>query len=719
MPSLFIEVLLDQNLAKPLDYSVPEKWHASIQVGMRVEVPLKNSLKKGTISKIKHQSLLPHTKAISQVLSQQTEIAAPLWRLAHWMASYYCTPLQRVLRCFIPVSIRKNVKQKTVTILKIAKPHGECLLEIERLRRKAPAQAEILEKLLQETKGLAAAHFSASSVKALLEKKWIEAKNQIAADSILLEEEFFPSMPKILNDEQKECVDRISESIGKNCYATHLIYGVTGSGKTEVFMQAIQKALDQNKSTILLVPEISLTSQMIERFRARFSEKIAVYHHRVSLGERTAAWDHLRKGEARLVIGARSAIFCPIQNLGLIIVDEEHDSSYKQSEEMPCYHGRDVAVMRGFIENSTVILASATPSLESRYNADIGKYVLHTLQKRATKANLADVRIVTDFKGCFSDELLNAIKKRLQKGEQTLLFLNRRGYHRQQICASCQFVHKCSHCDLALSYHRGENTLKCHLCDERQIPFRKCPQCHGEESMQFKGFGTEHVEKALHAIFPEVRTLRMDRDTTRTKHSHEELFKQFRAHKADVLIGTQMIAKGFHFPSVTLVGVLNTDAALHIPDFRAAEKAFQLLTQVAGRAGRAELLGEVIIQTHIPDHPVFHLAKEHDYVNFYKSEIEQRKQFGYPPFCHLVKLLFTDKNEDKAREKANEMYKMLLPKVKDQGELLPVTPSGHSKVKDLYRFQFFIKSFKMSWLCALLQDVNDAKIDVDPVSMYF
>ncbi len=716
---IFVEVLLDQNLAKPLDYTVPKEM--KVEVGMRVEVPLKSTLKKGTIAKIKDRSDWAGVKPIARVLSAQGELSEPMWKLAHWMAKYYCAPLQRVLKCFIPINVRKEVKEKTRVFLRVAQTHDTCIKAIEALRLKNPLQAEVLELVLNAPKGLYLSDMevSRSAVNSLMKKKLISAQNVTSSDDLLLEEEFFPTSHKTLNEEQKRCLDVIVSSIGQ--FKAHLIYGVTGSGKTEVYMQAIQAALEQQKSAIMLVPEISLTSQTIERFKARFKEKIAILHHRRSLGERTTAWDDLKKGDAKLVIGARSALFCPAQNLGLIIVDEEHDSSYKQTEEIPCYQARDTAVMRAHFENCTIVLGSATPSIESRYNAEIGKYQYHELKTRATSAPMPKVQIV-DMKGAFeraggfthfSEELLEGIKKRLKVGEQTLLFLNRRGYRRMQMCAQCRHIIKCPHCDLSLTFHREANFLQCHLCDYRQPTPSSCPECQGSESLQFKGFGTEHVERTLHALFPEIRTLRMDRDTTTKKNSHEELFKQFRAHKADVLIGTQMIAKGFHFPSVTLVGILNTDATLSIPDFRSAEQVFQLLTQVAGRSGRAELPGEVVIQTFLPDHPVLHLAAAQDYPAFYRTEIEERRQFGYPPFCHLVKLLFTDPNPDIALARAQEAH----AKLKHLNPL-PVAPAGHAKIKDQYRFQFLIKISKTSTIFDI-NEIKTAKIDIDPISTYF
>lgn len=726
MPT-FVEVLLDQNLSKPLDYSVPSDM--LVQEGMRVMVPLKSTLKKGTISKLKSKSPFPQVKPIHKILSIDSELTDAQWKLARWMAKYYCAPLQRVLKSFIPTNIRKAVKAKTQIFLTLKLSHDATIKLIQELRIKTPKQAEVLEVILKTPKGafLADLNVSKSAVASLVKKKILTSKSVVVSDGELLEEDFFPTQPKLLNQEQKQCLEGIDTSIEKGAFSAHLIYGVTGSGKTEVYMQAIQKALDLNKSAIMLVPEISLTSQTIERFKARFSEKIAVLHHRRSLGERTQAWEDLKRGSSKLVIGARSALFAPIQNLGLIIVDEEHDGSYKQSDEIPCYHGRDTAVMRASIESCTILLGSATPSIESMYNARVGKYHLHTLKSRATSAPMPSIQIVDMLQTFernggfthFSEELLCKLKNRLENGEQTLLFLNKRGYHRMQVCRSCTFAVKCPHCDLALTFHKKAEMLQCHLCDYRRPLPKNCPNCNSSETMQFRGFGTEHVEKALHAVFPEVRTLRMDRDTTAKKNSHEEMFKQFRAHKADVLIGTQMIAKGFHFPSVTLVGILNPDATLNIPDFRAPESVFQLLTQVAGRAGRAELPGEVIIQTFMPDHPILRMAQAQDYDTFYQSQIDERNTFCYPPFCRLIKIQFSEKDPEKAEKKAQDAHLFLSKNIAPPNELMPVMPAGHAKVKDLYRFQFLVKVLKLSQILPLLERLDGGKIDVDPLSTYF
>lgn len=419
-------------------------------------------------------------------------------------------------------------------------------------------------------------------------------------------------------------------------------------------------------------------------------------------------------------------------NLGLIIVDEEHEPSYKQTEESPCYHARDVAVMRGKLCSAAVVLGSATPSMESYHNAKTGKYRLSKLTIRADAANLPTVSLIDmrhEFdkaKGfaLFSEPLLSAIEKRLKLGEQTLLFLNRRGYNTSQLCTKCSHSIVCPHCDISLTFHLGENILACHLCDYKLQPPRSCPSCGDSEGLKFKGAGTEKVERALHAIFPEARTLRLDADTTRHKGSHDLLFKQFRSGKADILIGTQMIAKGLHFPSVTLVGVLNADASLNIPDFRASEQVFQLITQVAGRSGRGALAGEVLIQTHLTDHPTILLAKEQDYEGFYAQEIEVRKLFNYPPFTHLAKITFTGTDAEKTLSAAKKLREELIRHLPGSFEIHPAIPCGHAKVKDQFRFQILIKGEKIPSFLQEIQNKFTQKpirlsIDIDPLSTYF
>lgn len=736
----FAAVILDANLDKTLDYSVPEELAPLAKPGARVDVTVKGFLRKGYIYKLHDRPETTKIQPLVCVYPEEAWITPKIFELGLFMAKYYAAPLSRVFKCMVPPSVRKEIKPKLTVFLTLKKSKAETLEHLPALREKSPLQAKVLDLLLNESKGafltdLAKAGLSKSAAAALV-KKGLLCVQKLAPDAeYLLEEEYFPTRPKELTPEQKTALNAITDTLSKEAFATHLIHGITGSGKTEIYMQAMQNTLAMGKSAIVLVPEIALTTQAIERFKARFQNKIAILHHRRSLGERTQAFESIRKGEARIVIGARSAVFCPAQNLGLIIVDEEHDSSYKQSEESPAYHARDIAIMRGKLENACIVLGSATPSLETYSNALKGKYHLSALTARPGAAVIPSVEIVSmsaEFGKAggfthFSEPLLNGIKKRHEKGEQTLLFLNRRGYHSAQLCASCSHIVECPHCDTSLTYHRNNEILRCHLCDFAMPPLRACPKC-SSATIQYKGFGTEHVEKSLHAILPGIRTLRMDRDTTTGKHSHEELIGQFRTGKADVLIGTQMIAKGLHFPAVTLVGILNADAALSLPDFRASENVFQLITQVAGRAGRSDIKGEVIIQTFLPEHATIQLAAKQDYLSFYKQEIAMREQFGYPPFCRLAKLVFTGKDSEKTIQLAEEFRTALQKLLPSEYELYPVIPAGHAKVKDLFRFQFLVKGPKIPPVSEAIATIKKAfpfpsgiKLfaDIDPLSTFF
>ncbi|MGH7993974.1 MAG: replication restart helicase PriA, partial [Limisphaerales bacterium] len=461
------------------------------------------------------------------------------------------------------------------------------------------------------------------------------------------------------------------ESNRQNASRVFLLHGVTGSGKTEVYLQALAHALEQGKGAIVLVPEISLTPQTVERFKARFSSGrlqtlVAVLHSRLSAGERHDEWHKIRQGRARIVIGARSAIFAPVEPLGLIIVDEEHEHTYKQ-EEAPRYHARDVAIMRGQMENAVVVLGSATPSLESYYNCQKGKYTLLELPERVDNQKMPHVRVVdmrqaAKEKGppIFSPQLKEAITRRLERGEQTILFLNRRGYSTALQCPKCGFVANCPNCSLALTYHRPEQKLRCHLCGFMDAVPAVCPNMKCKNpAIRFAGTGTQKVEETLAKLFPNARVRRMDADTMKRKDDYRKTLGDFRTGKTDILVGTQMIAKGLHFPNVTLVGIIYADLALHQPDFRAGERTFQLLTQVAGRAGRGDVEGEVFVQAFTPFHPAIQYARRHDFTGFYEQEIEFREQLKYPPVSRIALLTLRGRNEDKVKFSAGHLRKVL------------------------------------------------------------
>ncbi len=739
----FAEVVLDCAIDRPLDYQIPDHLEGLIHIGSRVKVPLRGSHKAGTVFSLKGTSALSKIQTIIGTLSEQPFVSAELLQLAQWMSRYYCAPLCKVLKSILPPIIRGKIKHKEQLLIESPLSQNSLAGECETLRQKNPTHASILDIVLKSPKGillselLEKAHVSRGPINTLIKKKLLCSRKVQIERSTLIDQEYFLTKPKQLNEEQAQALSLITDSLTAGCFETLLLFGVTGSGKTEVYLQAIDHALTLNKGIIFLVPEIALTSQTTERLRSRFKEKIAVLHHRLSKGERHDAWHQIRLGKARIVIGARSAIFSPVPHLGLIIVDEEQESSYKQTEESPSYHARDIAVMRGKLSGATTILGSATPSFESYHNALKGKYKLSILKHRADHAQLPEIQIVDmqiEFEKAkaftlFSEPLINEMKKRLEIGQQTILFLNRRGYHTSQMCPRCSHVVECPHCDVSLTFHLNENVLACHLCDYRiSPPPRTCPNCKCDEGLKFKGAGTEMVERALHAILPEVRTLRLDADTTRHKGSHEILFKQFLSGKADVLIGTQMIAKGLHFPSVTLVGVLNADGNLQIPDFRASEQVFQLITQVSGRSGRGAMAGKVIIQTRMPEHPVIALAADQNYEAFFSQEIVTRKLFSYPPFSRLIKLTFSSGAEPLSRATAEKLREALIGQAPPHCEFLPIVPCGHAKVKGQHRFQFLIKTEKLAQLLQTIDTLRQApflrkkvrlSIDIDPLSTFF
>jgi primosomal protein N' (replication factor Y) len=739
----YASIVLDIAVDKVLDYGITSEQRPLIQMGSRVEVPVRGHLRTGYVLEIKEQSSFKSVKSIAKILSDSSLISADLFQLALWISRYYCTPLRDIFRILLPPGIRKGMAHKEQLFVMRGKTREELRELCVTFRTKKPAQATILEALLPVKKGILLSELlevtkgSRSTVNALA-KQGLLILDIIRIDrSPLLNEEYFTTKPKQLNQDQADALSKIEQSLNNQIFETHLLYGITGSGKTEVYLQAITHALKADKSTIMLVPEISLTTQTIERFRSRFKEKIAILHHRLSQGERHDEWHHIRSGKAKIVVGARSAIFSPVVNLGLIIVDEEHEQSYKQNDLCPCYQARDVAVMRGKLTNSTVVLGSATPSLESYFNAQRGKYTLSVLHQRADIASLPKVTVIDmrkEFEKAkrltnFSEALLNGIEKRQQQGEQTILFLNRRGYHTVLLCQDCQQSVKCAHCDVPMTFHLGDNCLSCHLCSYQLTPPpTECPACHGKRPLKFRGVGTEQIERALHAIFPSIRTLRIDADTTRHKGSHQKLLRDFGTGKADVLIGTQMIAKGLHFPEVTLVGVLNSDAGLNIPDFRASEITFQLITQVAGRSGRGVMPGEVIIQTSLPDNATIQYAARQDYVGFYQEEIAVRELFRYPPFTHMAKLLFSGSNSQQTQEVAEHMRQLLIQQLPVQFEFNPVVPCGYTKVKDRYRYQFLIRGPTMYILNGALHAIQKAYslprqvklfIDVNPSSTFF
>lgn len=737
-----VTVTLDRGIKKPLDYGTL-KTSGNLEIGSRVLVPVRNGSKEATVICVKNSSSTPGIRPIIKVLFDRPLLSSKLFELAQWMSKYYTTPLSKVISTMLPKSATKSGGEKQLTFIKPAMSLSKLKTLAANLRASHPSRSKVLDVLLKcpqglfETELIKKAKVSTSPIKTLAKEKALTISKQQVLRSPLEDVPFFQTKEKTLTQEQQKAFDAIASDLKTESPSCHLLFGVTGSGKTEVYLQLIKKVRDEGKGVLLLVPEIALTSQTIERIKTRFLEPIGVLHHKLSGGEKYDMWHQIEQGKIKIVIGARSAVFAPIKNLGLIIVDEEGEPSFKQTDEMPCYNGRDIAVLRGKLENAGVILGSATPSLESYYNATIGRYKLHTLEKRASSASMPIIELIDKSSPLerpgpdptlFSNTLVKEIKQRVEKGEQIILFLNRRGYNTCMLCTSCNTSITCPSCDLPLTFHKKIDTLKCHTCDYQIHPVpKKCPSCHQQDPITFKGVGTEKVERLLHKIVPGIRTLRFDRESTQNKGSHEAIYQQFLSGKADVLIGTQMVAKGLHFPKVTLVGVMNTDGALNIPDFRSSEKCFSLITQVAGRAGRSDLEGLVLIQTYLKDNPTLKQIQSGSYTQFYSEEISLREMFNYPPFCRMTKIVGKSKHEAKLTDEMHAIYTYLKKVLPETTLITAPCPCGHAKIKDYHRHQILIKRPSQGFFPSEIATSIMAKtsthfsvmIDHDPQSIFF
>ncbi|MCA1030017.1 primosomal protein N' [Bacillus timonensis] len=598
--------------------------------------------------------------------------------------------------------VKNRAKKKTIRQVSLSISKEELMKIIEDLPPQANKQRDILEYFLINdlsvpVKELASAIGStSSSIRSLIDKGILLEKNVEIYRDPFEDKTFKQTFPFPLTREQTKAISPILQSIEEGTHETFLMYGVTGSGKTEVYMQAIDAALKKGKEAIVLVPEISLTPQMVLRFKGRFGSQVAVLHSGLSTGEKYDEWRKIHRKEVKLVVGARSAVFAPFENLGIIIIDEEHESSYKQ-EDNPRYHARDVAIYRGEYHQCPVVLGSATPTLESYARASKKVYTLLTLAERVNEQALPQVEIVdmreelrNGNRSMFSSSLYEKIVDRLDRGEQSVLFLNRRGHSSFVMCRDCGYVMNCPHCEISLTYHRANNQLKCHYCGYETSMPRTCGECESDH-IRFFGTGTQKVEEELLKVLPEARVIRMDVDTTSRKGAHEKLLTAFGEGKADILLGTQMIAKGLDFPKVTLVGVLTADTMLHLPDFRASEKTFQLLTQVSGRAGRHDLPGEVVIQTYTPEHYSVTLASKHDFLSFYQQEMQLRKLHSYPPFYFICLITVTHTEITKVVDIASKITENLRSKLSPKTIILGPVASPISRINNRYRYQCMIK----------------------------
>lgn len=700
---LAAQVLIDGPSELVFDYAIPEG--VTIIPGHRVRVPLRNRPASGTVLRVHEpEEMQFDLRPLDSLIDPDPLVTAGLLKLADWMSGYYGTPLEHIMRSLLPEAVRQeNHSEKTAQIA-VANTTPEPDL-IEKLKKRAPRQHSIYSILLASgAEGLPVSQLgegASNPVKALAEKGLVTLKIiQIQRDPDA-EETFLPDPEKKLNPEQGEALKRITIALDSEATPQPiLLHGITGSGKTEVYLQATQAALAAGKSVIVLLPEISLTPQTVQRFKSRFSETpelVAVLHSTLTQGERFDEWHRIRKGKARVVIGARSAIFAPLPDLGLILVDEEHETTYKQ-ENPPKYHGRDLAVVRAHIEGATIVLGSATPSVESYDNSSRkGKYELVRLCQRADGQSLPLVRIVDmrnePKKGgqpILSLRLRHAMEQKLAAKDQIILFLNRRGFARSLTCPTCGHTCECAHCSIPTTYHRAEERLICHLCGYQSVVPRICPKCQ-DPAIRLQGYGTEKVEEILRKVFPLARLARLDGDTVRKKHVLKRTLAEFKARKIDILLGTQMIAKGLDFPNVTLVGVLNADLSLNAPDFRAGERTFSLLTQVAGRAGRGELEGEVFIQTFVPHSPSIQFARHHDFQGFVDQELEFREKYHFPPFSHLALLSTRSRHEKRAEFTLQTIHRRLSEDPPKGMEIGMPNPNPITRAHDLHRFQLLIR----------------------------
>ena len=741
------EVALNVPLRRSFDYLIPDELLGRVPVGGRVRVPFgRRKHELGYCVGLKPESNLEPSRlrSILKSLDEEPVFTERMLRLAEWMADYYRCSHGEALHAAIPAAVHAAGGSRRLQVARLLVSPQEARQLAEHIFDRSPAQSKLLRTLtlmggeapVRDLK--ASAGVSRSTVKALEKKALIE----LSREAVASEDPFCGpdasggplQEPYSLTDEQQRAYEVITRRMAQRRFEVVLLHGITSSGKTEVYLQTIAEAVRQGNQAIVLVPEISLTPQTVRHFRSRF-RRLAVLHSRLRETERRHYWHQIRAGEADVVVGARSAIFAPVPSLGLLVIDEEHENSFKQ-EETPRYHARDVGIMRAKLDQALVILGSATPSLESYHNARTGKYTGVRLRRRIGGWPLPPVEIVdmrAEWAGrgrvrVISRRLESRVRESLQKGEQVILFINRRGFAPIIRCPRCGFVLKCPRCDITVNYHTSTNTMQCHYCrHEERLP-ASCPECAFEQ-IRFGGTGTERVEEAVRRLLPEAQSVRMDSDTMKTRTAHEQALDTFREGRANVLVGTQMIAKGLDFPNVTTVGVVNADVTLHLPDFRSRERTFQLLAQVAGRTGRGRAGGRVILQTFMPDDPSIQAAAAHDYEGFAEHELPLRQRLGYPPYGRMVRIvgvgLKAQPLERYMQELAAEMRRLCA----ESGEgclVLGPAPAPISRIKGRHRRHVMLKcpdSAAVKSILDGLQQILDGPrgarviVDVDPMSM--
>ena len=734
------KVLPDVSLEKDFEYIIPHELAHKVTPGSRVKIPFSRREITGYVIEVTDEPVFPREKLKPVIAFIARLIPENLMKLGNWISEYYCASRIHTIRSLLPAPIRNDkVQKKEETVYFIReKVNVEKLVKKYEGDKRKSSRILILNFLHNHGEATSAyikksTGAPSSMIKTMIDEEILDSKKVRVERDPFLNEKVVPTSSLNLTDEQAESMKLVKSCLDSGEKEVVLVQGVTGCGKTEIYLQAIDHCLAKGQQAIVLVPEISLTPQTTHRFRARFGDKVSVLHSRLGDGERYDQWMRIHEGKTSIVVGARSALFAPFENLGLIVVDEEHESSYKQ-DKAPRYHARDVAVVRAAMEKCTVILGSATPSFESLSNVEKGKYKLSVLKSRADNAAMPKMRLIdmrneatkTGAPQIFSNDLVTAIRKQLEEGMQTILFLNRRGYATQMQCLKCGYVAKCNDCSSTYTFHRKTGSLSCHFCGVVLKAHVRCPECADEE-IRYSGLGTEKVESLCQGIFPYAKITRMDSDSMTRKDDHKNTLAAFQAGEYDILIGTQMIAKGLHFPKVTLVGVIFADLGLHIPDFRASERTFQLLTEVAGRSGRGAVEGEVLVQSYTPFHPALTYAMDVDMDNFYKEEIIGRQLMNFPPYRQMVIIHFRGPNEIHVQKNAEAFFAKIKPYLDQEDTLLPVVPCPVAKIKTLYRYQISLLTSRIIRTSKLLRHMVfnlkfqrgvEVYIDVDPQSLF-
>lgn len=729
--ALIIVSLSHSNIDHIFHYRIPAHLRESIEIGMRVMVPFGKGNRKieGYVVGFSDNADVDESliKDIADICESYSIISPKRIELAKWMQEKYYTTLSNCIQCIIP----KRVNEKNFACVVLNDENDNIEEEIEKVMKKDTKQRKVLSLLLNGDE-IPVSHIKNflevddAPIAALIKKGIIKRVYEQVYRGNFNTASVKKTVPPVLTEEQENACNVIFNEMDNFTGKPILVHGVTGSGKTEIYLRAIEKALNEGKSAIVLVPEISLTQQTVERFVSRFGDKVSVTHSRLNDGERYDQWTRARLGEISVMIGPRSAVFTPFENLGIIIIDEEHETTYKSDQLSPKYDAREVAKKLSELYKCTVVLGSATPSVTSYYKAEMGEYNLCILSNRVNHS-FPDIEIV-DMRAelakrnfsVFSEKLSRAIKNNIENKEQTILFLNRRGYSTFVSCRECGYVMTCKNCNVSYTYHKRINKLSCHYCGATVNVPAVCPSC-GSKHIKYFGTGTEKIEQEVNKYFPEARVLRMDLDTTQRKNSHQAILDEFRRGKADILIGTQMIAKGLDFENVTLVGIIAADLSLNLGDYRSGETTYQLVSQVAGRAGRAEKKGKVYIQTYSPEHYSIRYAAQNDYTGFYNQEIEYRRSMVYPPFTNIFLIMFVGENEGYIKQCLSDLlYVMKHYNKNNMFTHLGPSPAVISKINNNYRWQLIVKceneeklrNYVLFCLNKLKQNVNLKNISI-------